>query len=123
VVPSYVIEGTFRITVRPVGASAVFNSANGETEQPNGAEQRGRGRPSFRPKILALVRDLARFRGNRMTLNEVTSAAIERGILQPLPEDGASSFGNRRLPSHFWADRAIGCSSHAHGPPEADGTK
>jgi hypothetical protein len=44
------------------------------------------------------MRDLARFDGMRLTLNEITSAAMERGILQPLPADGASSFGNRRNP-------------------------
>jgi hypothetical protein len=64
------IEIQIIIRVRSIGASI--------------PELHNRGRPSIRPQVLALVQDLARFHGNRLTLRDITAAAIERGILRPL---------------------------------------
>jgi hypothetical protein len=61
----FVIEGTFRIRVRPLKGDAAGNlyslKGTDAVAGPNGAERRKRGRPSVAPQIIALLPDLARF--------------------------------------------------------------
>ena len=53
---------TIRIQVRPL-VEIPARPIERPPERPNGGEPRKRGRPSLKPKILELVRDLARFHG------------------------------------------------------------
>jgi hypothetical protein len=70
---AFMIEGTFRMTVRPLEASMPDCRAGEENlhpinarkpaARPNGAERRRRGRPSKAPEILALLPALRAFHG------------------------------------------------------------
>jgi hypothetical protein len=53
------------------------------------------GAPSLPPQLIELVRDLARFHGRRLILDQITVAALDRGILRPLDPDRTSTFRSR----------------------------